>query len=167
MDPAARAAELRSALEHHNYRYYVLDSPEISDTQFDLMFRELVDIETANPELKTPDSPTQRVGTLPISGFTPHRHLVPMLSLDNAFGEDELRQFDDRIKRFLGVTEDVEYFAEMKFDGASMSLTYIDGVLETATTRGDGTTGENVTTNARTIRGIPLRLREALPGRIE
>ncbi len=167
MDPAARAAELRSALEHHNYRYYVLDSPEISDTQFDLMFRELVDLETAHSELKTLDSPTQRVGTLPISGFTPHRHLVPMLSLENAFGEDELRQFDERIKRFLGLTGDVDYFAEMKFDGASMSLTYVDGVLETATTRGDGTTGENVTTNARTIRGIPLRLREALPGRIE
>ena len=167
MDPAARAAELRLELEHHNYRYYVLDSPEISDTEFDHKFRELVDIETAHPELKTADSPTQRVGTLPISGFSPHRHLTPMLSLDNAFGEDELRQFDDRVKRFLGLNTEIEYFVEMKFDGASMSLTYVDGVLEAATTRGDGTTGENVTTNARTIRGIPLRLREALPGRIE
>jgi DNA ligase (NAD+) len=167
MNPAARAAELRQVLEHHNYRYYVLDSPEISDTQFDILFRELVDIEAAQPELRTPDSPTQRVGTLPISGFTPHKHLVPMLSLDNAFGEDELKQFDERIKRFLGVTDEIEYFAEMKFDGASMSLTYVDGVLTTATTRGDGSTGENVTTNARTIRGIPLRLREPLPGRLE
>ena len=167
MDPAARAAELRSVLEHANYRYYVLDSPEISDTEFDLLFRELVDIEAAHPELKTPDSPTQRVGTLPISGFTPHRHLVPMLSLDNAFGEEELRSFDERIKRFLGITTEIEYFAEMKFDGASMSLTYVDGVLVTAATRGDGTTGENVLSNAKTIRGIPLRLRESLPGRIE
>lgn len=167
MDFVARAAELRQTLEHHNYRYYVLDSPEISDTQFDLLFRELVDLESTHPELKTPDSPTQRVGTLPISGFTPHQHLVPMLSLDNAFGADELCQFDDRIKRFLGITEEVEYFAEMKFDGASMSLTYVDGLLTTATTRGDGTTGENVTVNARTIRGIPLTLRESLQGRIE
>ncbi len=167
MDFVARAAELRQTLEHHNYRYYVLDSPEISDTQFDLLFRELVELETTHPELKTPDSPTQRVGTLPISGFTPHQHLVPMLSLDNAFGADELSQFDDRIKRFLGITEEIEYFAEMKFDGASMSLTYVDGLLTTATTRGDGTTGENVTANARTIRGIPLTLRESLPGRIE
>ncbi len=167
MSPFARAAELRKSLEHHNYRYYVLHSPEISDTQFDLLFRELVDLETAHPELKTEDSPTQRVGTLPISGFTQNRHLVPMLSLDNAFGEDELRSFDEKIKRFLGVTSDIEYFAEMKFDGASMSLTYLDGVLQIATTRGDGTTGENVLSNAKTIRGIPLRLRESLQGRIE
>ena len=167
MDPVARAAELRQTLEHHNYRYYVLDSPEISDTTFDLLFRELVELESAHTELKTPDSPTQRVGTLPISGFTQHKHLVPMLSLDNAFNAEELNQFDERIKRFLGISTEVEYFAEMKFDGASMSLTYEDGVLVTATTRGDGTTGENVTANARTIRGIPLRLREALPGRME
>ena len=167
MDFAARAAELRQSLEHHNYRYYVLDSPEISDTQFDLLFRELVDLETAHQELKTEDSPTQRVGTLPISGFTQNRHLAPMLSLDNAFNEDELRSFDEKIKRFLGVTADIEYFAEMKFDGASMSLTYVDGVLQIATTRGDGTTGENVLSNAKTIRGIPLRLRESLSGRVE
>lgn len=167
MDPVARAAELRQTLEHHNFRYYVLDSPEISDSEFDRLFRELVEIESIHPELKTPDSPTQRVGTLPSSGFTPHKHLVPMLSLDNAFGSDELRLFDERLKRFLGTTDEIEYFVEMKFDGASMSLTYVDGVLTTATTRGDGTTGENVTPNARTIRGIPLRLREALPGTIE
>ena len=167
MDFAARAAQLRSILEQANYRYHVLDSPEMSDTEYDFLFRELVDIETANPDLKTPDSPTQRVGSLPVSGFTPHRHLVPMLSLDNAFSEEELRQFDERVKRFLGLTEEVEYFAEMKFDGASMSLTYIDGVLTTAATRGDGTTGENVLPNAKTIRGIPLSLRESLPGTIE
>lgn len=167
MDPAARAAELRSILEHANYRYYVLDSPELSDTEYDHLFRELVDIETSHPNLKTTDSPTQRIGSAPISSFSPHRHLQSMLSLDNAFGEEELQQFDDRVKRFLGATDDIEYFAEMKFDGASMSLTYEDGVLVTAATRGDGTTGENVLTNARTIRGIPLRLQHALPGRIE
>lgn len=167
MDPAARAAELRTVLEQANYRYYVLDTPDMSDSEYDHLFRELVDLEATHPDLRTPDSPTQRVGTLPVSGFEPHRHAQPMLSLDNAFGEDELRQFDERVKRFLGLTEDVEYFAEMKFDGASMSLTYQDGLLVTAATRGDGTTGENVLPNARTIRGIPLRLRETLIGRIE
>ncbi len=167
MDSAARAAELRSTLEQANYRYYVLDAPDMSDSEYDRLFRELVDIETANPELRTPDSPTQRVGTLPVTGFTPHRHLVPMLSLDNAFGEDEVRQFDDRVRRYLGTEGPIEYFAELKFDGASMSLTYEDGLLTIAATRGDGTTGENVLPNAKTIRGIPLRLRETLLGRIE
>ncbi len=167
MDPAARAAELRQALEYHNYRYYVLDSPEISDSEWDRMFRELQEIEEAHPELKTIDSPTQRIGAPPIAGFESHRHLQPMLSLDNAFGHDELRDFDRRVKRGLETEEEVEYFAELKFDGASISLTYVDGILAIATTRGDGTTGENVTQNAKTIRGIPLRLQEPLPGRME
>jgi len=167
MDPAARAAELRRLIEHHNYRYYVLDSPEISDTEWDKLFRELVDIETAHPDLKTPDSPTQSVGAPPIAGFESHRHLIPMLSLDNAFGHEELREFDNRIKRVLETTEDVEYFCELKFDGASISLTYVDGILTIATTRGNGTEGENVTHNAKTVRGIPLRMQEPLPGRIE
>ena len=167
MDLADRAAELRRQLEYHSYRYYVLDSPEISDSEWDRMFRELSDLEAAHPELKTDDSPTQRVGAPPIAGLESHRHLVPMLSLDNAFGEDELREFDRRVKRGLETEADVEYFAELKFDGASISLTYIDGKLEIATTRGDGSTGENVTHNARTIRGIPLRMQNPLPGRIE
>ncbi len=153
-------------MEHHAYLYYVLDSPEVNDSEYDRLFRELQDLEAAHPELATPDSPTQRIGGLPVAGFTPHRHLVPMLSLDNAFGEHELRAFDERVRRGLdGATP--KYHVELKFDGASLSLTYVDGVLATATTRGDGTTGEEVTANARTVRGIPLRLREELPGVIE
>jgi len=166
MDPASRAAELRRLLEHHNYRYYVLDSPEISDTEFDRLFRELVDLEAAHPGLKTADSPTQRVGIEPVSGFPPHRHLVPMLSLDNAFEAAELEAFDERARRGLGV-DSVEYFAELKFDGASISLTYMDGLLVSAATRGDGATGETVTANARTIRGVPLRLLDPVPGTLE
>jgi len=167
MDPAKRAAELRREIERHNYLYYVLDSPEISDTQWDKMFRELQDLETKHPELRTPDSPTLRVGAAPLSKFEQHRHLVPMLSLDNAFGEDELKAFDERIKKALGTTEEIEYHCELKFDGASISLTYVDGLLEIATTRGDGTVGENVTPNAKTVRGVPLRLIKTLHGTIE
>lgn len=167
MDPVAKAAELRRQIEHHDYRYYVLNEPEISDSEYDRLFRELKNLEEAHPEVRTPDSPTQRVGTPPIEGFEQHRHLIPMLSLDNAFGHDELREFDQRIKRVLESEDEVEYFVELKFDGASISLTYENGVLVIATTRGDGTTGENVTHNARTVRGIPLRLRGDLPGRIE
>ncbi len=166
MDPAARAAELRQLVEHHAYRYYVLDSPEIGDGEYDRLFRELQDLEQAHPELATPDSPTQRVGGLPVDGFLPHHHIVPMLSLDNSFSEEELRAFDDRVRKGLG-EGDPTYHVELKFDGASISLTYEDGVLTRATTRGDGTTGEEVTPNARTVRGIPMRLREPLPGLIE
>jgi DNA ligase (NAD+) len=165
MDPSARAAELRKEIEHHNYRYYVLDTPEISDSQWDKLLRELQEIEREHPELQTPDSPTQRVGAPPVSHFPPHRHLVPMLSLDNAFGEVELKAFHDRVAKALG--EEVDYLVELKFDGASISLTYVDGLLETATTRGDGTTGEEVTANAKTVRGIPLRLRGDLQGTVE
>ncbi|MEA2552571.1 MAG: ligase, partial [Fimbriimonadaceae bacterium] len=150
MDPAKRAAELRREVEHHNHLYYVLDQPEISDSDWDRMFRELQDLEIQHPELWTPDSPTNRVGAAPLGQFTQHQHLVPMLSLDNAFSEEELRTFDERIRKRLGTTDDVEYYVELKFDGASLSLTYVDGLLEVATTRGDGVTGENVTPNAKT-----------------
>ena len=167
MEVAARAAELRKLLEHHNYLYHVLDTPEISDTEYDMLFKELVELEAAHPDLQTPDSPTQRVGAAPISAFASHRHAVPMLSLDNAFGHDELREFDKRVRRGLETEEDVEYFAELKFDGASLSLTYVDGLLEVAATRGDGSVGENVSPNAKTVRGIPLRLREPMQGRME
>src|ERR1044071_3947033 len=166
MDPAERAAFLRRELERHNYLYYVLEKPEISDTEWDKLFRELVDLEAAHPELKTPDSPTQRVGVSPVGDFPTHRHLTPMLSLDNAFGEDELRTFDDRLRRLTG-KEEIEYYAELKLDGLSMWLTYVDGVLERATTRGDGFTGEVVTENARTVRGIPLRMQQELRGTLE
>lgn len=162
-----RAAELREQLERHAYRYYVLDSPEVSDSEYDALFRELQDLERDHPELQTADSPTLRIGGPPVAAFTPHRHLVPMLSLDNAFGEDELRAYDERIRKQLEVEGPVEYFAELKFDGASISLTYVDGVLQNAATRGDGTTGEEITANARTIRGIPLKLREVITGTVE
>ncbi len=167
MDAKARVSQLRDEVERHAYLYYVLDSPEISDSEYDKLFRELQDLEAEHPELWTPDSPSNRVGGKPVQGFTQHRHAVPMLSLDNAFNHEELRAFDDRAKRLLGVEGPIEYFAELKFDGASISLTYVDGVLQLGATRGDGTTGENVTQNAKTLRGVPLRLRESLPGELE
>jgi len=167
MDLAARAEQLRRDIERHAYLYYVQDRPEISDSEYDVLFRELQDLEREHPELLTLDSPTRRVGAPPSEAFPPHRHLVPMLSLDNAFGETELRAFDDRVRKLLETDEPTRYFAELKFDGASISLTYVDGVLQIAATRGDGTTGENVTANGRTVRGIPLRLREPVKGRME
>jgi DNA ligase (NAD+) len=166
MDSAQRAAELRETIEHHAYRYYVLDSPEISDTEYDRLFRELQDIEAARPDLRTVDSPTARVGGMPLKEFSQHKHLVPMLSLDNAFGHDELTAFDRRAREAL-VVDAIEYLCELKFDGASINLTYRDGVLDVAATRGDGTTGEEITPNAKTIRGIPFRLRGELPGTFE
>jgi DNA ligase (NAD+) len=167
MDSASRAAELRAELERHNYLYYVLDAPEIDDSAYDRLFHELLALETTDPSLRTSDSPTQRVGAPPVSRFPPHRHRVPMLSLDNAFGEPELQAFDERVRKGLGGVDEVEYFVELKFDGASLSLTYVDGLLAVAATRGDGTTGEQVTENARTARGIPLRMREDVAGEIE
>jgi DNA ligase (NAD+) len=145
----------------------VLDAPEISDSEWDKLFRELQEIEQEHPDLRTSDSPTQRIGAAPVSHFPSHRHAVPMLSLDNAFGEEELRKFDERVRKGLGVEGPVEYYAELKFDGASMSVTYRDGLMDVATTRGDGTEGENVTPNAKTVRGVPLRTREAIPGLLE
>lgn len=167
MDLAARAAELRREIERHNHLYHVLNQPEISDSEYDALFRELVEIEERHPELRTPDSPTQRVGAPPVEAFAAHRHLEPMLSLDNAFGEGEFRAFDERVRRGLGEDGPIDYFVELKLDGASISLTYRDGLLEAAATRGDGTTGERVTENARTVRGIPLRLRIDWPGIVE
>ena len=168
-DFAKRAKELRDKLNHHSHLYHVLDKPEISDAEWDRMLRELEAIEEQHPDLITPDSPTMRVGAKPSAKFRPHRHLKPMLSLDNAFGFDALRAFNSRVLRQLGMpeSEEVAYMGELKFDGLSMSLTYVDGMLTTAATRGDGETGEDVTPNARTIRSIPLRLRAEAPGTIE
>lgn len=157
MSPSERAAWLRGEIQRHDRLYYQQERPEISDSEYDRLFRELVELEEQHPDLKTLDSPTQRVGVAPIAGFEQHTHGVAMLSLDNAFGEEELGAFDERVRRGLGV-ERVAYFAELKFDGLSLSLTYADGLLVTATTRGDGAVGEVVTPNARTVRGIPLRL---------
>src|SRR5689334_19972351 len=135
MDAAQRAAELREEIEYHNRLYYIENAPQISDTDYDQLFRELQQIENEHPELRTPDSPTLRVGAPPVEGFITHRHLVPMLSLDNAFGEQELRSFDERVKKALG-GQSPEYHVEPKFDGASLSLTYMNGLLTLATTRG-------------------------------
>ena len=154
-----RIEDLRGQLRRHEYLYYVLDAPEISDAEYDAMMRELQSLEQKNPELITPDSPTQRVGGKPREGFIKVRHSGPMLSLDNAMGEEELRDFDRRVRGLLK-GEDYAYVAELKLDGLSMAVHYRDGKLAQAITRGDGVTGEDVTENARTIRSIPLHMKE-------
>ncbi|MDA8119486.1 MAG: NAD-dependent DNA ligase LigA, partial [Gammaproteobacteria bacterium] len=161
----ARAAELRAALDYHSHRYYVLDDPEISDAEYDRLFAELVELERARPDLARPDSPTQRVGARPSATFVPVVHGQAMLSLANVFSEQELVDFDRRVRERLG-HDDVIYVAEPKLDGLAVSLRYEDGLLVRAATRGDGTTGEDVTANVRTIRTCPLRLRSAAPPRI-
>jgi DNA ligase (NAD+) len=153
-----RAEQLRKEINYHNYRYYVLDSPVISDAEYDRLFRELQEIEAAHPQLVTPDSPTQRVGARPQAEFGEVRHAIPMTSIDNAFAEEEIHDWDRRVRQGLDVGHEVVYTAEPKFDGASVSLRYRDGVLAQAGTRGDGTTGEDVTANVRTIKTVPLRL---------
>ncbi len=158
--PAAVKKEienLREKLRHHEYLYYVLDEPEISDAAYDRMMNRLRELEAAHPELVTPDSPTVRVGGAPREGFSTVRHARPMLSLDNAFSYDALREWDRRVREGSG-QEKIEYIAEHKFDGLSVSLQYEDGVLARGVTRGDGTTGEDVTPNVKTIRSIPLRV---------
>lgn len=157
-----RIEELHRLIEHHNYLYYVLDQPEISDAEYDALMRELMQLEEEFPELRTPDSPSLRVGAPPLEAFATHSHRQPMLSLDNAFGAEELRAFDQRIKRFLGMPyqQRIEYVAELKIDGLAVSLTYQNGVLVTGATRGDGLQGEDITQNLRTIHAIPLRLKQ-------
>jgi DNA ligase (NAD+) len=156
--PAARAAELRRLLERANHAYYVLDRPEISDAEYDGLFRELQQLEAQHPELRTSDSPTQRVGADPADKFHKHRHLVPMLSLANAFSEAELAEWEDRNARLLPEVRTAGYTLEVKIDGAAVSLTYDNGVLVTGATRGNGVEGEDVTANLRTVVDIPLRL---------
>lgn len=155
-----RIQELRREIREHDYRYYVLNSPTISDAAYDALFRELIELERRAPHLITPDSPTQRVGGDVQTTFAPAPHIVPMLSLDNVFTEGELRDWDARVKRFLGMPLDtpIEYTAELKIDGLSLSVTYEHGVMVRAATRGTGTVGEDITPNARTIRSLPLRL---------
>src|SRR6202047_3124795 len=152
--------ELRDKIRHHDYRYYVLDDPEVSDAAYDRLMNRLKELEAANPKLITPDSPSARVGGAPRAGFQTLRHARPMLSLDNAFSYDALRDFDRRVREGSG-REKIEYIAEHKFDGLSISLQYEDGVLARAVTRGDGTTGEDVTPNVKTIRSIPLHIESA------
>jgi DNA ligase (NAD+) len=155
-----RVEELRREINEHNYRYYVLDAPIISDADYDLLMRELTGIEERCPSLVTPDSPTQRVGAAPQEAFGTHEHRQLMLSLANAFSEEELRAFDERNKRMLGLQagDALEYVAELKIDGLAVSLTYENGIFTVGATRGDGLRGENITANLRTIGGIPLRI---------
>lgn len=160
-----RAQQLRAEIEQHNYRYYVLDNPTIPDAEFDKLFRELEALEKIYPELLSPDSPTQRVGSTPASAFSQVTHRVPMLSLNNAFENDEVAAFDRRVREGLGI-EVVEYAVEPKFDGLAISLVYENGLLVQGATRGDGYTGEDVTANLRTVRAIPLRIEMYNPPRL-
>jgi DNA ligase (NAD+) len=155
------AEGLRAKIRRHEYLYYVEDAPEISDAAFDRLMERLKEIEAANPDLVTPDSPTVRVGGAPREGFTTVRHARPMLSLDNAFSYEALKDWDRRVREGSG-REEIEYIAEHKFDGLSISLQYEDGLLVRGVTRGDGTTGEDVTPNVKTVRSIPLRVDEAV-----
>lgn len=161
-DFETQACQLRETLRRHEYLYYVLDRPEISDAEYDERMRRLRALEAEHPELVTPDSPTQRVGGKPREGFVKVPHSSPMLSLDNALNEGELRDFDRRVRQLLGRAA-FRYVAELKLDGLSMAAFYRDGVLQQAVTRGDGLVGEDVTENARTIRSVPLRVASALP----
>ncbi|HEX5039913.1 MAG TPA: NAD-dependent DNA ligase LigA [Candidatus Limnocylindria bacterium] len=166
-DPAARAAELRAVLNEANHRYHVLDAPTMSDREYDLLFKELNELEAEHPELATEDSPTRRVGAPVEGGFPSVRHDVPMLSLGNVFGADDLREFDARVRRGLGRGADdppVGYVCELKIDGLAISLLYEGRRFIRGATRGDGTTGEDVTANLRTVRAIPLSLHEDPPG---
>ena len=163
-----RAEELRRQIDHHNHRYYVLDDPAVSDAEYDALFRELQSLEESYPELIHPGSPTQRVGAPPREEFGRVEHVVPMLSLENAADDDELREFDARIQRFLGADDPIAYACEPKFDGLAVELTYEEGRLARGSTRGDGRVGEDVTTNLRTIRSIPLvLLGDRAPGLVD
>jgi len=166
--PDERIAELRDLIRHHEERYYIQNAPEISDEEFDRLLHELERLEADYPDLVSADSPTQRVAGRPIEGFATVEHLVPMLSLDNAYNEEELRAFDERVRRGAGLgAAPVGYVAEMKIDGLSIALTYENGRLVRGATRGDGVRGEEVTANVRTIRAIPLSLRGAPGSRLE
>ena len=164
---AEQAAALRAEIARHDYRYYVLDNPEVPDGEYDRLMRELRALEQAHPELISPDSPTQRVAGAPSAAFTAVQHVVPMLSLDNAFTDEEVLDFDRRVRERLGGPASVEYCAEPKLDGLAISLRYEHGLLVHAATRGDGLTGEDVTANVRTIRSVPLRLIGEAPAELE
>jgi DNA ligase (NAD+) len=152
---------LRDRLHHANFQYYILNESELTDLEYDRLFQELFKIETEHPELVAADSPTQRVGSSPSSDFLPHTHRVPMLSLGNAFDENDLRAFDQRVKKHLGLPDEdfIDYVTELKIDGLAISLTYEGGILKTGATRGDGITGEEILKNLITVRSIPLRIR--------
>ena len=168
VDPLSRIQQLRQEIRHHEECYYILHAPEISDEEFDRLLHELERLEAEHPDLVTADSPTQRVAGRPTDSFPTVEHLAPMLSLDNAYNEAELRAFDERVRKVAGLGDaQVRYVAELKIDGLSIALTYEDGRLVRGATRGDGVRGEDVTPNVRTIRAIPLSLRGGPPGRVE
>ncbi|HHK9738349.1 TPA: NAD-dependent DNA ligase LigA [Raoultella ornithinolytica] len=163
-----KLTELRTTLRHHEYLYHVMDTPEIPDAEYDRLMRELRELEAQHPDLITPDSPTQRVGAAPLASFSQVRHEVPMLSLDNVFDEESFLAFNKRVQDRLKSSDDLIYCCELKLDGLAVSILYENGVLVQAATRGDGTTGEDITANVRTIRAIPLRLRgDNIPQRLE
>jgi DNA ligase (NAD+) len=167
---AQEIAELRQEIGRHNHRYHVLDDPLISDAEYDRLFRRLLDLEKAHPELATPDSPTQKVGAAPLERFATVQHSLPMLSLNNAMAPEELEEFEERIRRFLKISDNIEYAVEPKIDGLAVELVYVDGKFSQGSTRGDGINGENITVNLKTIHSIPLSLRadgHALPRRLE
>lgn len=167
-DPAARAEALRAEIRQHDQHYYVEARPRIGDEQYDALLRELRDIEALHPQLVTPDSPTQRVGERPSEEFPTWEHRVPMLSLDNTYSADELREFQERIFRVLGGPREIDYVAELKIDGLSLALHYVDGRLVRGVTRGDGLRGDDVTPNVRAIKAVPLRLQGAsVPAELE
>ena len=163
-----KLTELRTTLRHHEYLYHVMDTPEIPDAEYDRLMRELRELEAQHPDLITPDSPTQRVGAAPLASFSQVRHEVPMLSLDNVFDEESFLAFNKRVQDRLKSSDDLIYCCELKLDGLAVSILYENGVLVQAATRGDGTTGEDITANVRTIRAIPLRLcGDNIPQRLE
>ena len=167
---AARVKELREQLHYHNYRYYVLDDPVVSDAEFDRLLRELESLEEKYPALITPDSPTQRVGAPPLDKFRSVRHRIPMISLENAFSETEAREFEERLKRFLRLDQEFDYVVEPKMDGCAVELVYENGRLTTGSTRGDGIRGEDVTQNLKTVHTIPLTVlqtRDPAPALLE
>ena len=173
VDPkiAQKVNELRQALHHHNYRYYVMDDPEVSDAEYDRMMQELIRLETAYPSMARADSPSLRVGAPPLEKFETYTHSIAMLSLDNAFSDEDIFEFDRRVKRNLGIDSPIEYTAEPKMDGVAVELVYENGRLSAASTRGDGVTGELITANVRTIGAVPLRMQtedgQMHPSRLE
>ncbi|MBA2725766.1 MAG: NAD-dependent DNA ligase LigA, partial [Actinobacteria bacterium] len=161
-----RAERLKTEIDHHSYRYHVLDEPEVADVEYDAMYRELLEIEDAFPELVTPDSPTQRVGAPPSDLFAPVPHRSPMMSLDNVFSLEELQAWGQRAERGLGSTPDA-FVCELKMDGVAVNLIYEDGVFVKGATRGDGRVGEDITGNLRTVKAVPLKLRGKPPKVLE
>ena len=154
--PANRAKELRELIEQHNYNYYILDAPSISDGEYDKLFKELEALEVKHPQLIIAESPTQRIGAKPLSEFSTIQHRLPMLSLANAMNTEELLAFDERIKKRLDTENSIEYIAEPKLDGLGVELVYEQGIMISGSTRGDGFTGEDITQNLKTIRSLPL-----------